>query len=159
MFSCSESAWINQSLFLDWFNFFITNIPPARPVLVIEEGHSSHVSLDVIKLARENNIYLLCLPSHCTHILQALDVGVFKSLKANFNKECKNFLSAHPGRSIRSEDLAHLLSLAWPQALTPVNIMKGFKQCGIFPLNPGVISDRLLAPSRAFSPASDSRDS
>ena len=103
----------------------------ARPVLIIEDGHSSHVSLEVIKLARENDIYLLCLPSHCTHILQPLDVGFFKSLKANFNKVCKDFLFAHPGQSIRSEDLAHFLSLAWPKALTPVNVMKGFKQCVI----------------------------
>ena len=124
----------------------------ARPVLIIEDGHSSHVSLEVIKLARENDIYLLCLPSHCTHILQPLDVGFFKSLKANFNKVCKDFLFAHPGQSIRSEDLAHFLSLAWPKALTPVNVMKGFKQCGIYPLNRGVISDRLMAPSKVFSP-------
>ena len=112
MFTCSESGWINLSLFLDWFKFFIASILPARPVLTIEDGHSSHISLEVIKLARENDIYLLCLPSHCTHILQLLDVGVFKSLKAHFNKVCKDFLFAHPGQSIRSEGLAHLLSLA-----------------------------------------------
>ena len=101
-------------------------------------------------MARENDI--LCLPFHCTHNLQPLDVGVIKSLKANFNKVCKDFLFAHPGRSIESEDLISLFSLAWPHALTPGNVMKGFKQCGIFQLMPGVISDRLLAPSRAFSP-------
>ena len=111
MFTCSESGWINQSLFLDWFKLFIASIPPARPVLIIEDGHSSHVSLEVIKLARENDIYVLCLPSHCAHILQPLDVGVFKSLKANFNKVCKDFLFTHPRRSICSEDLAHFFLL------------------------------------------------
>ena len=54
--------WIGSS-------FFIAIILPARPVLIIEDGDSSHVSLEVIKLARENDIYLLCFPSHCTHIL------------------------------------------------------------------------------------------
>uniref|UniRef100_A0A1X7TXI8 HTH CENPB-type domain-containing protein n=1 Tax=Amphimedon queenslandica TaxID=400682 RepID=A0A1X7TXI8_AMPQE len=152
MFRCSESGWINQQLFLEWFEFFIESIPPARPVLIIEDGHASHVSLDVIKLAKESNIHLLCLPSHSTHILQPVDVGVFKSLKAHFNKECRDFLHSNPGIKIRSENLASLLSLAWPKALTPMNVMKGFKQCGIFPLNPGVISDRLLAPSKVFSP-------
>ena len=152
MFCCSESGWINQQLFLEWFKFFIESIPPARPVLIIEDGHASHVSLDVIKLAKENDVHLLCLPSHSTHILQPLDVGVFKSLKAHFNKECRDFLHSNPGQKIRSENLASLLSLAWPKALTPINVMKGFKQCGIYPLNPGVISDRLLAPSKVFSP-------
>ena len=83
-------------------------------------------------MARENDI--LCLPFHYTHNLQPLDVGVIKSLKANFNKVCKDFLFAHPGRSIKSEDLISLFSLAWPHALTPSNVMKGFKQCGIFQL-------------------------
>ena len=27
MFTCSGSGWINQSLFLDWFKFFIVSIP------------------------------------------------------------------------------------------------------------------------------------
>ena len=74
MFCCSESGWINQQLFLEWFNSFIEWfnsfiewIPPARPVLIIEVGHASHISLDVIKLAKENDIHLLCLPSHSTH--------------------------------------------------------------------------------------------
>lgn len=35
--------------------------------------------------------------------------------------------------------------------------MSGFKKCGVFPLNPGEVSDRQLAPSRAFvRSASDS---
>lgn len=126
---------------MEWFKFFIDNIPAARLVLIIEDGHASHVSLEVIKLAKENGIYLLCLPSHCTHILQPLDISVFKSLKSNFNKVCRDFLFKNPGKKVLSEDIASLLSLTWPQAMTPVNIMKGFKQCGIFPLDPGVISD------------------
>ena len=36
MFACSDSGWINQSLFLDWFKFYIANTLPAQPVLIIE---------------------------------------------------------------------------------------------------------------------------
>ena len=35
--------------------------------------------------------------------------------------------------------------------------MKGFRKCGIYPLNPGEISDRQLAPSHAFRPPVDSK--
>ena len=69
----------NQELYTQWFKFFIEKIPPARPVLLIEDGHSSHISLDVIGLAPDNGIHLLCLPAHTTHLLQPLDVSVFKS--------------------------------------------------------------------------------
>ena len=47
----------------------------------------------------------MCLPAHCTHILQPLDVAVFKSLKSHFNKACRDFLAAIPGRVILPENL------------------------------------------------------
>ena len=114
------------------------------------DGHSSHVSIDVIELARDNNVHLLCLPSHTTHILQPLDVGVFKSFKSNFSKACTKYLAANPGRVITSDRLASLVAEAWPHSLTPLNVMSGFKKCGIFPLNPSEITDRQIAPSKAI---------
>ena len=51
-------------LYEKWFDFFIDNLPPVRPVLLIEDGHSSHISISVIEKARECNIYILCLPAH-----------------------------------------------------------------------------------------------
>ena len=77
LFECSENGWINQGLYLKWFKFFLANIPPARPVLLIEDGHASHITLEVIRLARENDVHLLCIPAHTTgrhtqHMLQLL---------------------------------------------------------------------------------------
>jgi hypothetical protein len=43
-------------------------------------GHGSHVSIDVIQLAQDNDIHLLCLPAHTTHTLQPFDV--------NFSNAC-----------------------------------------------------------------------
>ena len=149
-FECSDSGWINEELYAKWFKFFLTKIPPTRPVLLIEDGHSSHISIDVIKLARDNGVHLLCLPAHTTHMLQPLDVGVFKSLKSNYSTACKKYLSKHPGQVITTDVLASLLAQAWPESLTPINVMSGFRKCGIYPLNPGEISDRQLAPSRVF---------
>ena len=66
LFECSDNGWINQELYIKWFKFFIEKIPPARPVLLIQDGHSFHISLDVIQLARDNGVHLLCLPVHTT---------------------------------------------------------------------------------------------
>ena len=96
-FACSDNGWVTQELYLQWFKFFVANIPPARPVLLLEDGHTSHISIEAIEHARANDIHLLCLPSHTTHLLQPLDVGVFKSLKANYSKECRKYIAANPG--------------------------------------------------------------
>ena len=149
-FHCSDSGWVNGELFVEWLKFFIKMIPPFRPVLLLLDGHASHISIEVIELARSNDIHMLCLPAHTTHILQPLDVGVFKSLKAAYYKACRKYISDHPGRVITTEVIASLLAVAWPLSVTPVNIMAGFKKCGVYPLNPGEVGDRQIAPSKAI---------
>ena len=42
------------------------------------------------------------------------------------------------------------LSEALAQSHTPLNILGGFKKAGIYPFNPGEVSDRQLAPSTVF---------
>ena len=59
-------------------------------------------------------------------------------------------MTSKPGRVITSEDLASLLAVTWPQCMTPVNIMSGFRKCGIYPLNPGAVKDYETAPSKSF---------
>ena len=132
-------------------NFFLKCIPPARPVLLIQDGHSSHVSIQLIEMAHENNVCLLCLPTHTSHILQPLDVGVFKSFKSNFNKACGNYMKQNPGRVITADVLASLVGQAYPITFTPVNVLSGFKKTGIYPFNPSSVDDRQLAPSNAVS--------
>ena len=152
IFQCSESGWVTGELFVKWFEFFIKNIPPSRPALLILDGHASHVSIDVVELARANDIHMLCLPAHTTHLLQPLDVGVFKSLKTHYYKACKAYISDNAGRVITSEVIASLLAVAWSKSFTPVNIMSGFRKSGVYPLNPGEITDRELAPSMLTHP-------
>ena len=161
LFSNSPSGWINDNLFLQWFKFFLTRIPPTRPVLLIMDGHGTHMSIELIELARSSGIHLLCLPSHTTHILQPLDVGVFKSFKSNFSKSCSKYLAAHPGRVVTSDKVAFLVAEAWPLSLSPLNIMSGFKKTGIYPINPSEVTDRQIAPSKLFqqSQMESSKDS
>lgn len=162
LFAISPSGWMNSDLFVEWFKFLMNNIPPSRPILLILDGHGSHISIEVIELARANNIHLLCLPAHTTHLLQPLDVGVFKSFKTYFSKACGKYLVAHPGRVVTNDKLASLIAEAYPNSFTMVNILSGFKKCGVFPFNPGEVTDRQLAPSKAVGKqhnvASDSSD-
>ena len=124
-------------------------------VVLIQDGHASHVSIKLIELARANDVHILCLPAHTTHLFQPLDIGVFKSFKVFFSKACSFYLSQHPGRVITNDIIASLISSAVSNAFTPNNIMSGFRKTGIHPLNPGVIDDKMLYPSRAFKSKSE----
>lgn len=125
LFTKSDSGWINQEIYLEWFRFFIKTIPTARPVLLIEDGHASHISIECIELARENNTHMLCLPAHTSHIVQPLDIGVFVSFK-NYSKACREYVIKNPGRVITTDVIASLVAQEWPHSFTPLNIMSRF---------------------------------
>lgn len=60
-------------------------------------------------------------------------------------------MSDNSGRVITVEVLASLVNTAYIGSFTPVNIMKGFKKTGVCLINPGEVTDRQIAPSKALS--------
>ena len=58
LFKNSESGWINGQLFIEWFQFFLQHIRPVHPVLLLQDRHASHISIDLIELARANEVHL-----------------------------------------------------------------------------------------------------
>ena len=99
-------------------------------MLLIEDGHAFHATLEVIKLAKNDVHLVLHSGSHypptaasCYGCVEATEVIFFEGLQAIF---CTN-----PGRVITTEVSVSLLGQAWPELLTPVNVMSGFKKGGI----------------------------
>lgn len=78
-YQCSSKGWINEELFAHWFeNLFIVetaNVP--RPLLLLMDNLSAHISIKVIELAKQHQVILMCLPPNTTHALQPLDVVTF----------------------------------------------------------------------------------
>ncbi|XP_065674172.1 uncharacterized protein LOC136091114 [Hydra vulgaris] len=97
---CHPSGWMQSDIFVTWFMHFVKHANPTEhePVLLILDGHKTHTSnLKVINLARQNNVILLCLPPHCSHILQPLDVVFMKPLMTYYAQGVENWLRNHPG--------------------------------------------------------------
>ena len=76
--------------------------------------------------------------------------GSSNPLKQTFLKHVSKYLFKHSGRIVTTDVLASLVAEAWPDAFITVNIMASFKKTGVYPLNPGEVTDRQLAPSKAF---------
>ena len=57
-----------------------------------------------------------------------------------------------PGQVVTTNVLASLVGEAWPCLFTPLNILSGFRKCGIQPFTPGEISDRQLCVSKCVTP-------
>ena len=75
-----ESGYTNDELAIKWLNYFIfyTQSTPTLDVkLLLLDSHSSHRTLEFTIRVAEYNILLYAFPSHLTHVLQPLDVGIF----------------------------------------------------------------------------------
>lgn len=142
LFMSEKSAYINSKIFLQWLRLHFVPRKPQGKVLIILDGHASHVnSVEMLEFAESNGIILLCLPSHTTHYLQPLDRSFFKSLKGHFYESCRLWLRNHAGRRITRYQFGELLSDSWGKAATPQNGSSGFRSTGILPFNRDVIPD------------------
>ena len=103
----AKGWWIDSEIFLDWF---------------------------VIRKTTENHIILFCLPPHTTHLCQPLDRSCFSPLKAAYNQHCQEFLSSNPGQVISWFNFTQIFTQAWTKAVTPANIVMGFRATGVYPL-------------------------
>lgn len=147
VFAYSKKSFIDGELFLEWFKRFIDSLPPKRPVALLLDGHTSHITLELIDLARKNDIHLLCFPPHTTNYYQPLDVGVFKALKNAFSAECTKLMRKNKRKFLNRYDISAVLNPAWVKAVNPANIQSGFRGSGVWPLNP----DAVKLPGMAIS--------
>ena len=54
VYAKSESGWVDSELFLSWMHkVFLEFAVPQRPVMLFVDGHKSHLSLELIDLARK----------------------------------------------------------------------------------------------------------
>jgi len=93
VFATAPKSFMTVELVSECFDRFVAAIPPARPVLLIMDGHLSHVSLIVIRKARQHGIHILNHPPpHTTHLYQPFDRTVYGPLKKAFGKEAKKLM-------------------------------------------------------------------
>ena len=140
IYGLSEKGWMDQELFDMWFHMhFLRYAPLARPLLLLMDGHSSHFCPTTIRSAAQEKVILFALPPNTTHLTQPLDKAVFGPLKMCWRKVCHNFIVKNPGMHITKVNFSYVFSEAWIQALTPKNIMAGFRTTGIYPFNRNAI--------------------
>ena len=63
MYALGDSSWINSETFETWFtNHFLVHALPARPLLLLLDGHSAHYNPQFIARAAHEKIIVFCLP-------------------------------------------------------------------------------------------------
>lgn len=150
-YSCHISGWMQTHIFIEWMHHFIKHVKPSKddPILLLLDGHVTHTkNLDLIDLAREHGVILLCFPPHCTHRLQPLDVSFMAPLSTFYSQEVKAWLRANPGRIVTQYQVGRLFGQAYARAATIQTAVSGFSKTGIYPNNRHVFGDADFAAAQ-----------
>ncbi|KAG8236980.1 hypothetical protein J437_LFUL016891 [Ladona fulva] len=124
-----ESGWIDKESFVVWFKKFIEFSNPSanKPVLLILDGHESHTK--------------------STHRLQPLDASFMCPLSTFYVQEVRQWLIAHPGRTVTINQVGKLMNGAFTRAALMQTAIKGFFKTGICPLDRNIFPEHMYAPS------------
>lgn len=110
VYAASRKGWMESPIFLKFFKK--TLIPccgDARPVLLIYDGHCTHVGPEVVETALSEGITILKLTAHSSHLLQPLDLSVFKALTARWDVKLLKWQRHHIGQKLPKKIFAQFL--------------------------------------------------
>ena len=116
-----------------------TKTTKEYPVILVLDRHYSHTrNLEVITLARENYVYVICLPPHSGHKMQPLDKTFMGPLKTFCCQEIEKWLRSHPGRVVTFYQIGELFGNAYKRAATGEIAANGFRATALFPCDKNI---------------------
>ncbi|XP_064090903.1 uncharacterized protein LOC135204676 isoform X2 [Macrobrachium nipponense] len=140
---CSDSGLMTADLFHDWLgNIFENELVKKnirRPVLLILDGSLTHLNLDTLRFARDKKILIYYLPPYSSHVMQPLDVSVFKPLKAEYRRAYDKVWGKLSAVDMPKKHFPYVLLKAIKEGNITENIIRGFRSTGLVPFNPNAI--------------------
>ncbi|KAJ3619046.1 hypothetical protein MTP99_005835 [Tenebrio molitor] len=145
-YAASPNGWMESDIFFNYFKkTLIPALGPVRPILLVYDGHGTHINIALVELARANDITILKLPPHTSHLLQPLDLSVFKSVKDIWDQKLVTWQRHNAGLKIPKKQFSELIGSTWKN-IEPEVIRNGFRKAGICPFNRDVVSEDKYHP-------------
>ena len=143
-FACSPKGYTDKLISLSWIKDVFDPRTRVRacgkPRLLINDGFATHESAELLEFCFHNNIILCRLPSHTSHKLQPLDVGIFGPLKTAYREQVEQLYRGGAG-VVGKQHFTLLYSRARQIAFTESNIISAWDKVGLFRFDP----NRVLA--------------
>ena len=129
-----------DDVFENWFKkHFVAFVSgKKKPVILLFDGHGSHLTYNRVQSAIENSI-IICIPPCTNHALQPLDVGLFYPTKVRWRKILLCFYCETWMQAVEKGSFPTLLKILW-DSKTSSHLINGFKQPGLWPHDRNAIS-------------------
>ncbi|CAG5019198.1 unnamed protein product [Parnassius apollo] len=147
-YAATKNGWMETDVFERFFEkVFLPTVGQKRPILLIYDGHSTHVGLNIIEKAREADITILKIPAHTSDNLQPLDLAVNKSFKDKWDQALVKWQRLHVGEVMPKKDFSKLIGEIWAQ-VDPKVCVAGFRKAGIYPFNNKAVPEEKFHPDQ-----------
>ncbi|XP_018369512.1 PREDICTED: tigger transposable element-derived protein 1-like [Trachymyrmex cornetzi] len=134
----SENGWMTAETFYEYicniFEPWLTTQNIKKPVILYVDGRSSHMTLPLAEFCSSHEIELIALFPNATHLIQPLDVALFRTLKSKW-RDCVNDWRMQNQRNLRRGDFGSILKIAIEHVKLPSVMSNGFRKCGLFPFS------------------------
>lgn len=141
--ACNVSAGL--SLFEDFKCFleyhflrWIPKRPPSQHILLLLDGHKSHMSFSLLEWAKSKNIVMLFIPGDSSHLLQPLDVGCYQHFQLKFLSKCRKTLGK---MKTLHEHFCQPACQLYSQSLSAKKLKHGFSKTGVYPYSRSVLCE------------------
>jgi hypothetical protein len=135
----SANGWTSNIIALEWLEkVFLPETKPedqSQPRLLIVDGHGSHTTDAFMTACFLNNVFMLFLPAHTSHILQPLDLGCFSALKTDYKRQIGDFMSLTDTSRVGKLKFLDFYAHAREVGLRKSNILAGWRASGLWPIN------------------------
>jgi DDE superfamily endonuclease/Tc5 transposase DNA-binding domain len=153
-FSANSKGWTTNLHGLEWlirvFDPQTRDKAKGKRRLLICDGHDSHISGNFITYCMKENILVLILPPHTSHMLQPLDVAIFGPLKKGLTRALSPYHEAQLSNIQKAEWLEAYME-ARKIGINATNIASAWRGAGLVPFDPKKAL-RYLAVERGDSP-------
>lgn len=149
LYGTSPAGCMESELFRKWFlGHFLKFAVQDRPLLLVMDGHQSHLDPQLFQVAQREGVILLCLPPHTSQILQPLDVSFFGPLKADLCGLTGDLSAVSHSFFVSKKKFSRVVRDSYQRLKDRRVVLAGFRRCGLYPLDPAAIDWSQVIPSR-----------
>lgn len=135
-FTTSENGWTSNDIALEWLLKVYLPVPPVgKKRLLVVDGHGSHATDNFMWHCYINDVYLLYLPAHSSHVLQPLDMSFFSPLKTAYRQGLQDLVLLRGPVPFNKRDFLKAYNRARRVAGTSRIIRAGWVATGLWPIN------------------------
>lgn len=139
----SDNGWMTAFNFYEYianvFHPWLIKSGIRLPVILYMDGHSSQMTKHLSDFCSIHGIELIAFYPNATHILQPMDVSVFRPIKLMWKTIVNKYRIENKQSAVMKEDFGLLLNKTVDSADVSKCLQNGFRVCGLYPLNADAI--------------------